>query len=55
MGEDAEASLPLFKEVMAAMDDKKVAARATDIYRRVAGEMAAQDAALDHLQGASND
>ncbi|NBW14282.1 MAG: conjugal transfer protein TraG [Caulobacteraceae bacterium] len=51
LGIDAQASLPLFKEVVAAMDDKKVAARAADIYGRVALEMAAQDAALDHLQG----
>ena len=32
-------------------DDKKVAARVADIYGRVAQEMAAQDAALDHLRG----
>ena len=51
LGEDAEASLPLFKEIVAAMDDRKVAARAADIYGRVAQEMAAQDAALDHLRG----
>lgn len=51
LGEDAEATLPLFKEVAAAMDDKKVAARVADIYGRVAQEMAAQDAALDHLRG----
>jgi len=54
LGEDAEASLPLFKEIVAAMDDRKVAARAADIYGRVAQEMAAQDAALDHLKGQSN-
>jgi type IV secretion system protein VirD4 len=51
LGDDPEASLPLFKEIVAAMDDKKVAARAADIYGRVAQEMAAQDAALDHLKG----
>ncbi len=51
LGQDAEATLPLFKEIVAAMDDKKVAARAADIYGRVAQEMAAQDAALDHLKG----
>jgi len=50
-GEDASASLPLFKEVSAAMDDKKAAARATAIYHRVAEDMAAQEAALDQLQG----
>ena len=51
LGVDAEAALPLFKEIVAAMDDKKVAARAADIYGRVAHEMAAQDAVLDHLKG----
>jgi len=54
LGQDPEASLPLFKEIVAAMDDKKVAARAADIYGRVAQEMAAQDAALDHLKGLNN-
>ena len=51
LGEDPQASLPLFKEIAAAMDDRKVAARVADIYGRVAQEMAAQDAALDHLKG----
>lgn len=54
LGEDVGASLPVFKEVAAAMDDKKVAARVADIYGRVAQEMAAQDAALDHLRGLSD-
>ena len=51
LGRDAGASLPLFKEVAGAMDDRKAAARAADIYSRVAQEMAAQQAALDQLQG----
>jgi type IV secretion system protein VirD4 len=51
LGEDPEAGLPRFKEAVAAMDDKKAAARAAQIYERVAGELAAQEAALDHLQG----
>lgn len=51
LGEDTRTGLPLFKEVMGAMDDKKAAARAAEIYERVAGELAAQEAALDHLQG----
>ena len=55
LGEDAEASLPLFKEVVAAMGDKKTAARVANIYGRVAQEMAAQDAALDQLQGLADD
>lgn len=50
LGQDPTVSLPLFKEVAAAMDDKK-AAKAAEIYDRVAGELAAQEAALDHLQG----
>ena len=55
LGQDAEAGLPLFKEVIAAMDDKKRAARAADIFGRVAEEMAAQQAALDQLQGLGHD
>jgi len=51
LGEDAGASLPLFKEVAAAMDDRKATARAADIYGKVAQEMAAQQAVLDQLQG----
>lgn len=51
LGRDAGASLPLFKEVAGAMDDRKAAARAADIYSRVAQEMAAQQAVLDQLQG----
>lgn len=53
LGENPEATLPLFKEVAGAIDDKKAAARAAEIYERVAGEMAAQQAALDQLQGQS--
>jgi type IV secretion system protein VirD4 len=52
LGEDPQATLPLFKEVSAAMDDKKVAQRVAEIVGRVTEEMAAQEAALDHLQGA---
>lgn len=51
LGEDRHVQLPLFKEAVAAMDDRKAAARVAEIYGRVAEEMAAQDAALDHLQG----
>ena len=50
LGQDPTAELPLFKEAMAAMDEK-AAARAAAIYERVGGELAAQQAALDHLQG----
>ncbi|MEQ7154132.1 type IV secretory system conjugative DNA transfer family protein [Brevundimonas sp. C11] len=53
LGEDPEATLPLFKEVAAAIDDKKAAAKVAEIYERIAGEMAAQQAALDQLQGQS--
>ena len=51
LGQDPSASLPLFKEVAAAMDDKKAVAKAAEIYERVAADLAAQEAALDHLQG----
>jgi len=54
LGRDAMASLPLFKEVAGAMDDRKAASRAADIYGRVAQEMAAQQAVLDQLQGGSD-
>lgn len=54
LGEDAQAGLPLFKEVAAAMDDKKTVARVAEAYSRVAQEMAAEKAALDHLQGLNN-
>ncbi|WP_293383335.1 type IV secretory system conjugative DNA transfer family protein [Phenylobacterium sp. SCN 70-31] len=54
LGENPAASLPLFKEVAAAMDDKKAAKKAVQIYERVAEEFAAQEAALDHLQGRNN-
>lgn len=54
LGEDRTAALPLFKEVEAAIQDKKAVAKAAEIYERVAGEMAAQEAALDHLQGLGN-
>jgi type IV secretion system protein VirD4 len=54
LGENSAASLPLFKEAAAAIDDRKAAARAAQIYDRVANEMAAQEATLDHLQGTSS-
>lgn len=54
LGRDAMASLPLFKEVAGAMDDRKAASRAADIYGRVAQEMAAQQAVLDQLQGGTD-
>jgi len=54
LGEDATASLPLFKEVVGAMDDKRAAQRAAQIYERMAGDLAAQEAVLDHLQGRSD-
>ena len=55
LGEDRNASLPLFKEAEAAIHDKRAAARAAQVYERVAGEMAAQEAVLDHLQGMQRD
>jgi type IV secretion system protein VirD4 len=52
LGEDPDAVLPRFKEATAAMDDRKKAARVAEIYQRAAEDLAAQDAVLDHLQGA---
>ena len=49
-GEDAQASLPLFKEVAAAMQDRKTAAKAMEAYGRALGEMTAQEAVLDQLE-----
>lgn len=54
-GEDAAATLPLFKEAVAAMDDRKAAARTAQVYARVAEEMAAQEAVLDAFQGGAHD
>jgi type IV secretion system protein VirD4 len=54
LGVNRGAGLPLFKEVEAAIHDKKAAAKAAEAYGRVAAEMAAQEAALDHLQGMSH-
>lgn len=54
LGRDALASLPLFKEVAGAMDDRKAASRGAEIYGRVAQEMAAQQAVLDQLQGGND-
>jgi len=54
LGLDIGASLPLFKEVVGAMDDRKAASRAADIYGRVVQDMAAQQAVLDQLQGRTN-
>lgn len=51
LGEDRSAGLPLFKEVEAAIQDKKANSRVADLYDRVAADLAAQQAALDHLQG----
>ncbi|MDZ4373348.1 MAG: type IV secretory system conjugative DNA transfer family protein [Phenylobacterium sp.] len=50
LGENRTASLPLFKEAVGAMDEKKAAAKAAQIYGRVAEEFAAQEAILDQLQ-----
>lgn len=50
LGEDARAAPPRFDEA-AAMDDGKAPPRSTDVYERVAREMAAQQGALDQLQG----
>lgn len=54
VGEDATASLPLFKEVVGAMDERKAAARMAQAYDEVFRGMAAQQAVLDQLQGGRN-
>lgn len=51
LGEDPAATLPLFKEVEAAIHERRVAAKAAETYERVSTEFAAQQAALDSLQG----
>lgn len=55
LGRDETAVLPLFKEVAAAIDDKKAAADAARAYSRVVQEMTAQQAVLDQLQGGRHD
>lgn len=51
LGEDPEAALPLFKEVEAAIHDRRVAARAAETYERITTAFAAEQAVLDGLQG----
>lgn len=51
LGEDPEAALPLFKEVEAAIHDKRVAAKAAETYERISTAYAAEQAILDGLQG----
>jgi type IV secretion system protein VirD4 len=55
LGEDRSVQLPLFKEAAAAIDDRKAAARVAEIYQRTAEDIAAQEAALDQLQGGRDD
>lgn len=54
LGEDPDAALPLFKEVEAAIHDKRVAAKAAETYERISTAFAAEQAILDGLQGGSN-
>ena len=54
LGEDPDAALPLFKEVEAAIHDKRVAAKAAETYERISTAYAAEQAVLDGLQGGSN-
>jgi type IV secretion system protein VirD4 len=51
LGEDPAATLPLFKEVEAAIHDRRVAARAAETYERIAAGFAEEQAVLDSLQG----
>lgn len=54
LGEDPDAVLPLFKEVEAAIHDKRVAARAAETYERISTAYAAEQAVLDSLQEGSD-
>ncbi|WP_287901618.1 type IV secretory system conjugative DNA transfer family protein [Brevundimonas sp.] len=54
LGEDPSAALPLFKEVEAAIHDKRVTARAAETYERISTAYAAEQAVLDGLQGGSD-
>ena len=51
LGEDESASLPLFKEVAGAIDERKAAALAAQRYADTRADLAAQEAVLDHFQG----
>ena len=51
LGEDPDAALPRFKEVEAAIHDKRVAALAAEAYERVSVRFGADQAVLDSLQG----
>lgn len=50
LGEIDGDDLPLFRDRSSALDQKKVTARAAEVYERMAGELAAQEAFFDHLQ-----
>ncbi len=54
LGEDPAAVLPLFKEVEAAIHDKRVAAKAAETYERISTAFAAEQAVLDGLQGGAD-
>lgn len=54
LGEDPEAALPLFKEVEAAIHDRRVAAKAAETYERISTAFAAEQAVLDGLQGGAD-
>ncbi len=51
LGEDESASLPLFKEVAGAIDERKASALAAQRYADTRADLAAQEAVLDHFQG----
>lgn len=52
LGEDDSAALPLFKEAEAAIHERRAAGKAAETYETIISDFAAQQAALDHLQGA---
>lgn len=55
LGENPDAGLPLFKEVEAAINDRRVAAKAVETYERISTAFAAEQATLDGLQGGRDD
>ncbi len=54
LGEDPTATLPLAKEMEAAIQDKRVASKVAEVIERVTLNYAAEEAVLDHLQGRSH-
>lgn len=54
LGEHQEASPPISNQIPATLKER-AKARATEVYERMAGELAAEEAVMDHLQGRRHD